>query len=161
MASFPAVYSHLSYNNRYYMPKLEFSHDQDGHCPKTTFSIVESAESSETVCRDPLKYSGSEILSSTYIMAATDRMMLRNLTRATDFFANWAIKTQLVHLENFHLVYVYQKYSAAHLWHHFQLVAARLHTKIWNFPTVKMGVAQKPLSPSRRVRRARLLFLGT
>ena len=86
MASFPAVYSHLSYKNRYYMQKLQFSHDQDGRCPKTTFSIVESAESSGTVCRDLLEYSGSEILFSTYIMAATDRKMLRNLTRATDFF---------------------------------------------------------------------------
>ena len=44
-------------------------------------------------------------------MAATDEKMLRNLTHATDFFANWAIKTQLVHLENLYLVYVYQNYS--------------------------------------------------
>ena len=30
------------------------------------------------------------------------------------FFANWAIKTQLVHLENLYLVYVYQNYSDEH-----------------------------------------------
>ena len=83
MSSFPAVCSHLSYKNRYYMQKLEFSHDQDGRCPKTTFSIVES---SGTICRDLLECSGSEILFSTFIMAATDRKMLRILTRATDFF---------------------------------------------------------------------------
>ena len=65
------------------MQKLEFSHNQDGRGPKTTFSI---AESSVTVSRDLLEYSGSGILFSTYVMAATDRKMLRNLTRATDFF---------------------------------------------------------------------------
>ena len=43
-------------------------------------------------------------------MTATDRKMLRNLARATDFFANWAIKTQLVCLENFYLVNVYRNY---------------------------------------------------
>ena len=86
MASFPAVCSHLSYKNRYYMQKLEFSYDQDGRCPKTTFSIAESAESSGTVSRDLLEYSGSGILFSAYVMAATDRKMLRNLIHATDFF---------------------------------------------------------------------------
>ena len=75
---------------------------------------MESAESSGIVFRDLLEYSGSGILFCTNVMAATDRKMLSNLTRATDFFANWAIKTRLVHLENFHLVYVYQNYSAAH-----------------------------------------------
>ena len=64
------------------MQKLEFSHYQDGCCPKTTFSIAESVVSSGIVSRDLLEYSGSEIL---YVIAATDRKMLRNLTRATDF----------------------------------------------------------------------------
>ena len=68
------------------MQELEFSHDQDGRCPKTTFSIAESVESSGTVSWDLLEYSGSEILFSIYVMAATGRKMLRNLTRATDFF---------------------------------------------------------------------------
>ena len=112
MASFSAVCSHLSYKNRYYIQKLEFSHDQDGCGPKTTLSI---AESSGTVSRDLLEYSGSGILFSTYFMAATDRkMLLRNLTRTNDFFANWAFKTQLVHLENFHLVYIYIKTIVLH-----------------------------------------------
>ena len=35
-----------------------------------------------------------------------------------------------------------------------------INTKIWNFPTVKMGEAKKPLSPSRTLRTVRLLFLG-
>ena len=86
MTSFPAVCSDLSYKNRYYMQKLEFSHDQDRRCPKTTFSITESVESSGTVSRDLLEYFGSEILFITYVMTATYRKMLRNLTRATDFF---------------------------------------------------------------------------
>ena len=79
--------------------------------PKTTFPIMDSADSWVNVSGDLVEYSGSGILFSTYVMTATDRKKLRNLARATDFFANWAINTELVYLENFYLVNVYQRYS--------------------------------------------------
>ena len=98
-----------------YIQKNSISHDQDWRGLQAIFSIAECSEGWVNVSMDLLEYSGSGILFSTYFMAATDRKMLRNLTRATDFFfANWAIKTQLVHLENFHFVYIFQNYSAAH-----------------------------------------------
>ena len=58
--------------------KLELSHDQDGRGLKTTFSIVDSADSCVNVSRDPVEYSGSGILFIAYVMTATDRKTLRN-----------------------------------------------------------------------------------
>ena len=65
---------------------------------KTTFSIVDSADSWVIVSRDLVEYSGSGILFGAYVIIATDRKTLRNLTRATEFSTNWVIKTQLVQL---------------------------------------------------------------
>ena len=41
---------------------LEFSHDQDGRGPKTTFSIADTEDSSLTVSGDLMDYSGSGIV---------------------------------------------------------------------------------------------------
>ena len=66
--------------------------------PKTTISIADSADSWVTVSRDLIEYSGSGILFGAYVITATDRKTLRNLTRTTEFLTNWIIKTQLVQL---------------------------------------------------------------
>ena len=80
------------------MQNLELPHDQDWCGPKTSLSITERAESLVTVSGNIIEYYQSEVLLSAYVMKAADGKMLRNLTRATDFFfANCAIKTQLVH----------------------------------------------------------------
>ena len=90
MATFSVVCSHLSYKNRYYMQNQELPHDQDECGPKTSLSITERAESLVTVSGDLIEYSGSVIVNKSItpvsVMAAIDGKMIRNLTRATDFF---------------------------------------------------------------------------
>ena len=59
MAPFPIVCSPLSYKNWYFEQKPSFSHGQDGRGLKTTFSIVDSADSWVTVSRDLVEHIGS------------------------------------------------------------------------------------------------------
>ena len=54
--------------------------------PKNHFLHRGEFESSRTVSKDLLEYSERGILFSTYVMAATDKKMLSNLTLTTDFF---------------------------------------------------------------------------
>ena len=56
---------------------------------------MDSADSWVSVSRDLVEYSGNGILFGAYVITATDRKMLRNLTHATEFSTNWVIKTQL------------------------------------------------------------------
>ena len=95
MTPFPTVYTffHTKIDSLY---KTRISPYQDGRGLKTTFSIADSADRWATVSRDLLEYSGSGILFIAYVMTATDRKRLRNLIRANEFSANWAINTQLV-----------------------------------------------------------------
>ena len=100
--------------------KLEFSHDQDGRGLKTTFSIADGADSWVTVSRDPVEYSGSGILFIAYVMTAAERKTLRNLIRANEFSANWAINTQLVVVHIILLQHKFEKNLAKNGEHRFK-----------------------------------------